>query len=123
MTVKVDCGQMLIPHSAAPGTQLPDAVMHMEVINEGKTISTIDISMTNRKVEANEDVVTPAGTFSCIKISFDSEMKTATMGIGIPVESKSVTWYSEKVGMVKSKTFSKDDKPMGSMMLSSIKSE
>ncbi|MFI5134613.1 MAG: hypothetical protein ACHQD9_02050 [Chitinophagales bacterium] len=120
MTVKVEGGTMTIPYSAAPGTQLPDATMHMDILNEGKTFSTIDMKMTNRKVEAKEDVVTAAGTFPCIKISYDTEMKTETMGIGIPMVMKSVTWYSAKVGMVKSESFSKDDKPMGSMILSGI---
>lgn len=120
MTATVQGGNMEIPFGAAVGSTLPDAMMHMELSSSGSVMSVIDMKITNRKVLAKEDITTPAGTFSCIKIGYDNEMKMTTMGIGIPVNTHSETWFSKKVGTVRSDTYSKDMKPAGNMVLSSI---
>jgi len=120
MTVKAEGGMMTIPFNASVGSTLPDGTMHMDILNEGKNFATMDVKITNQKVEAKEDITTPAGTFSCIRISYDSEIRTVTMGIGIPIITKAVTWYSQKAGVVKSDSYGKDDKLLGRMVLSSV---
>lgn len=120
MTMKAEGGNLEIPFSAAVGSWLPDATMHMDIIDKGQSFATIDITITDRRVEAKEDVTTPVGVFSCVKISYNSETKMKTMGIGVPMNLHSVTWYSKKVGMVKSDSFSRDMKPMGSRILTEV---
>jgi hypothetical protein len=120
MTMKAEGGNMDIPFSAAVGSLLPDASLHMDILNEGQDFATIDIIITNRKVEAKEEVTTPAGNFSSIRISYDSETKIRTLGIGVPMNVHSITWYSREVGTVRSDSYSKDMKPLGNMVLSEV---
>lgn len=51
------------------GQQLKDASFTMEMT--GPLPVTISSNITNRKVEALEKVTTPAGTFDCVKVSYD----------------------------------------------------
>lgn len=63
----------------------------------------MSVSITNRNVEAVEDISTPAGTFKCCKIS---SVVKSDMGF-IKVENQVTEWYSENIGMVKSVTQNK----------------
>jgi hypothetical protein len=70
----------------------------------------------NRKVEAVENLTTPAGTFECYKISYDIATKMM-----VNVKAKATEWYSNGVGMVKSETYSTDGKLIGSNVLTALK--
>ena len=76
----------------------------------------MNISISNRKVEAAENLTTPAGTFECYKISCDVAIKMM-----INVKTKSIEWYAKGVGMVKSESYNTDGKLMGSNVLTSFK--
>jgi hypothetical protein len=66
---------------------------------------TITMAISNRKVEAQESVTTPAGTWNCYKISFKSRMvvKNGTP-FGIPINIEGFEWYAPGFGIVKSQT-------------------
>jgi hypothetical protein len=91
------------PPNMAPGDQLKDATMTMEVDNNGLTQS-LRMSVTERKVEGKESVTTTAGTWDCYKISFKSKMIMKTAGIGIPINMDGVEWYAAGVGLIKSES-------------------
>jgi len=80
------------------------------------TVMNITIAITNRKVEAVENVTTPAGTFECYKISYDIDTKMM-----FTVKVKGVEWYAKNVGLVKSESYSTDGKLMGSNLLVGVK--
>ncbi|MDP4149412.1 MAG: hypothetical protein Q8927_02590 [Bacteroidota bacterium] len=66
---------------------------------------TINMAISNRKVEAQESVTTPAGTWNCYKISFKCRM-TVKNGVpfAIPVNLDGFEWYAPGFGVVKSQT-------------------
>ena len=107
LDVKIKSTEIEIPRYSTPvGTKLKDASVTMEV-NAGILIK-MKVSMIDRKVEAKEKKTTTAGTFNCIKIS----QKTVMTGVG-KMESSSIDWYSENVGLVRSETYNKKGKLTG----------
>ncbi|MBI1226264.1 MAG: hypothetical protein GC192_13605 [Bacteroidetes bacterium] len=85
------------PAKLIPGQTLPDGNITMKASSGGMTLMTMTLEVTNRKVEAAEVVTTPAGTFECVKISQETEMKAI-----IKRKFKTVSWFAIGVGMVKS---------------------
>jgi hypothetical protein len=61
-----------------------------------------EMEITNRKVEAEEEVTTPAGTWKCMKITYHSKVKTKIGGIGIPFNMDQTEWYAPGFGVVRS---------------------
>lgn len=86
------------PNSLTIDQELPNASVHMSV-NAGIMNINITTSMLNRKVIAQEQVTTPAGTFDCYVITYTNEL---TMGMTTTQHSKQ--WIAEGVGMVKEET-------------------
>lgn len=109
------------PAGMKPGQAL-EANMEMNI--KGKTNGKkLDVSfkVANRKVVANEQVKTPAGNFSAVKIQYDMDVKFKVIGIAIPMKLKIYEWYSPGVGLVKSESYNKDGNLEESSVLSSIK--
>ncbi len=101
MDIKVTVDEMDIPASFKVGQQLKDGAINMEVTGAPMPFK-MTVNVVNRKVEAEEDLSTPAGTFSCIKISQDIITKSV-----VKVTVSSVEWYAEGVGLIRSETFRK----------------
>ncbi|MCB9315019.1 MAG: hypothetical protein H6569_02665 [Lewinellaceae bacterium] len=85
------------PPDMKPGQTLPDAEMEMTMRMGGLQLMNNRYQIKNRKVEAEESVTTTAGTYSCLKISYDFEYKL--MGTRT---THTEFWYAPEVGMVKS---------------------
>jgi hypothetical protein len=90
---------MEFPSRMEAGQTLPDGNLEMTAKTGGLAFS-MNMNVTNRKVEAMETVTTPAGAFECVKISQDTELKTI-----IKNKFKTVTWYAKGIGMVKSENY------------------
>jgi len=121
MEVKGDATYLEFPKDLTVGGTLPDGTMHMDIFNNGTLFTTMDINITNRKVVSKESVTVPAGTFDCYKISSDNSIKTTTMGIGIPITSSTIDYFSVGNWFVRSETYNKNGKLTGYMVLSSFK--
>ena len=94
---------LVIPADLAVGQSLPDAEMTIELAGGGLgNLMNMNYSITNRQVEAKETVTTPAGTFDCFKITYDTSMKMM-----MNKTFQSAEWYAEGVGVVKSATYDK----------------
>ncbi len=91
-----------LPSSLEVGQTLPDGFTEIKAGPQGVTIITLRFEMTDRKVEAKENITVPAGKFDCYKITYTLNTKTI-----LPKTFTSAVWYSEKVGMVKSETYDK----------------
>jgi hypothetical protein len=105
-----------MPVGVKPGTALKDGSVKMTVVSDSPIQIGIKTLITERKVEAIENITTPAGTFECLKIT---QVITTDMGIA-KLTIKSVDWISKNVGTVKSEAYSKAGKLMSSMVLQSI---
>jgi hypothetical protein len=101
--VKADKIYIEYPSSMKPGDMLKDATLNMSIDNAGMS-STVNMVISNRKVEGKESVTTTAGTWDCYKISFKNKTHIKTMGIGIPVNIDGTEWFAPGFGIVKTES-------------------
>ena len=102
--------------NAQPGASLPDASVSM-ALKMGFVNMKMAADVTNRKVEAIEDVTVPAGTFKCLKLT--SDVNATVMGMN--VKSNSTEWYAKGIGLVKSESYDKSGKVQSTMHLTELK--
>lgn len=109
--VTVNGNNLELPDDLKAGQALKDAEMTMLVEASPLKLNFI-VNVTDRKVEAEEKLNVPAGSFDTYKITQNVYMKTM-----MKVESSSIEWYSKGVGMVKSESYNKKGKLMGYSLL------
>jgi len=109
------------PKNLKAGDKLENAQFSMS-LDQGSMVQTIELFVRNRQAEAEESITTPAGTWKCIKITFDMEIVTRTAGIRIPIRMKGSEWYAPGFGVVKTESFNKKGKLAGTSEITSIKS-
>jgi len=114
MDVVVRSDELFIPSDLVVGSTLPQGEINIDVTVSGIPMFTTNVLVKNRKVEARETIITPAGSFDCFKISADVVTKSM-----MTIESKTIQWIAEGVGVVKTETYSKD-KLAGSQLLTKI---
>ena len=115
MTVEVEGTELTFPADMQPGQELPNSELTMTTRLGALQIARMHYTITNRKVEARESVTTPAGTFACVKISYDFEYKllgTRTL--------HTEYWFSPEVGMVRSVSYDKKGKEDSRMELTKV---
>ena len=120
MQISVSGSDMMVPGNLSAGQSLQDGSMHMDITNNNMPFATIDVNMTNRKVQSQENITVPAGTFNCYIITSDFSMKVATMGMGFPMTMTEKEWYSYGVGMVRSEVYNKSGKLTGYSVLTQV---
>lgn len=104
-------GSMLeYPASLRVGATLGDAQLQMDPVSMPMMKTTLTLS--NRKVIAQESVTTPAGTFDCYKITYDANVKSL-IGINYQVTE----WFKPGFGVVRTENY-RNGKLMGSTVLS-----
>lgn len=101
--IDIKGNNMEIPLNPQPGDILPDANVEM-ALKVGFISMKISAELTNRKVEAIEDITVKGGTFKCYK--FSSDINSSAMGI--KVKGKSTEWYAKGIGIVKSESYDKN---------------
>jgi len=114
MEMSIEQTEMAIPSTLKVGQKLADASITMKVSSNGMAIMTITVNITNRKVEKMESVTTDAGTYNAVLLTYKSSMKMGFMNS----TTTSKDWLSPEVGLVKSETYDKNGKLMGSRVLS-----
>lgn len=115
MDITVDAEQMTMPANLKPGQVLGNGRVTAKIANSGVNLMTINTLITNRKVVGNESVTTPAGTFECVKITYDIETKMM-----FKVNMSCAQWYSKNVGVVKTENYDKKGKLETSQMITKI---
>jgi hypothetical protein len=117
MKVDITGDKLLYPHNLTAGQSLPDCSMEIKSgLESGFVVLTINMNVTNRKVESFETVETPAGKFECVKITYDSESKTKLF----KTTSTNIEYLAKGVGVVKTETFDKKGRKSSSMMLTKL---
>jgi hypothetical protein len=116
MTMDVSGDQMDIPSTLQVGQTLKDVSYNLKMAMGGVTMMNRTFKITDRKVEAEENISTPAGTFNCYKVSFNTN---SSGGIG-GGNTKSIMWYAKDVGLVKSEVYSDNGKLIARQVLSKI---
>ncbi len=106
MDMEVTSHDLALPSNMKAGDVLPDGEVTVVIRNNGVKLLTISSRITNRKVEGREKVTTPAGTFDCVKLTYDTDAKVGFVKSHV----KTVTWYARNVGTVRSETYNKKGK-------------
>lgn len=117
MQVEIESNNaMQFPGSIDIGASLPDANIVVRISNQGISMFSLSINITNRKIEGKETITTPAGSYDCFKMTYDIESKTV-----MTVKMKGIDWFAENVGTVRSESLDKNGKLQGYTVLESIK--
>jgi hypothetical protein len=106
MDFDISTKDMAIPSHPEVGQNLDDGNLTMVVTNNGVKLMTVIVDITNRKVAAKEKVETPAGTFDCIKVTYDVSSKFGF----IKKLGSAAVWYAKGIGTVKSENYNKKGK-------------
>lgn len=117
MEVEVDASHMEMPLNAKAGNELQDGSVTAVVSNNGMKLITISVKVFNRRVEALETMDTPAGSFECIKTSYDALSEIGFVKVNI----SAVEWYCPDVGTIRSESYNKNGKLTSYTILESIK--
>lgn len=113
MDVSVTADQLELPSALTVGMSLPDGQLTMSASTQGMPMINMTIKLTNRKVEAIENITTTAGTFECYKITYD-----VTTVSFMNITTKSIEWYCKETGVVRSETHDAGGKLLGYSVLS-----
>ena len=113
--MKIESTSLETPSNLSVGQQLKDGSFVMTAEGSAMPMK-MTVNITNRKVLAQETITTPAGTFTCYKISSDMAMQTQ-MGININTKFSSIEWITEKAGAVKTESYDKNGKLVGYTLL------
>jgi hypothetical protein len=116
MEVTMDATDLDFPGDLSVGQTLKDGNITIKISSQGMAMMTMVVKIYDRKVEAIEDITTPAGTFSCYKMTSTIESKTM-----FTIIAKTTDWMAKNVGSVRSETYDKDGKLTGYMVLTSMK--
>jgi hypothetical protein len=92
------------PANMNVGDKLKDGQFNMDYESASGLKSSIEVSITERKVEGKESVTTPAGTWDCYKISSNNRMTSRIAGIGIPIKMDVIEWFAPGFGIVKTES-------------------
>jgi len=103
--LQVKGNNMEIPVNPVPGQTLPDASVEMSM-KLGFVNMKMAVDVTERKVEAIENIDVAGGSFKCYKFSSTIE----SVILGIKVHAKSIEWYAKEIGTVKTETYDKNGK-------------
>ena len=100
MDVKMTGTDIELPNELSVGQRLADANVIMTMNMSGMSMKTT-VNMIDRKVEKQESIITPAGTFNCFVIY--SKNETQVMGMTKSYPSR--LWLAEGVGMVQQESY------------------
>jgi hypothetical protein len=92
------------PAGMKVGDDLKDGQFQLEFENINGLKSSIEISITGRKVLGQETITTAAGTWNCFKISANNKITTRIAGIGLPIRANITEWFAPGFGIVKTES-------------------
>ena len=116
MEFEIEADDLSIPPKARAGDKLDDGEITVTVITGTPVNVSITVGMSNRKVESEEKIETPAGKFDCLKIAYDLETKIGFL----KVKSSTVEYYNKKHGVIKSESYNKRGKLTGYSIVEEI---
>lgn len=103
--IQVESSPVFFPASMKPGDELPDAEIRMSASMMGMKLMDVTVKQVNRKVVQEEKITVPAGTFDCIKVTYDLDTELG----GRVRKTAVVNWMAKGVGLIKEESY-KDGK-------------
>ncbi len=115
MEVEMTGTDIELPNNLSVGQTLPDANVNMKM-NMGAMNMNMAFNMVNRKVEGQESLTTPAGTFNCYVITSDNKAKMMMANTA----HTSRMWLAEGIGMIRQDVFNKKGKLVSKSVLTKL---
>ena len=113
MDIEIDASKLEIPSlDADTGTQLADGSLTINTGSDSPISFTMNIDITDRKVESRETLTTPAGDYDCLVITQNISTKMI-----VRVKASSKEWYAENIGLVRSESYNRKGKLIGYSVL------
>ncbi|MCF8378751.1 MAG: hypothetical protein K9H49_04185 [Bacteroidales bacterium] len=100
--IQITGNNLEIPSHPKPGDILPDALIEM-AMKMGYVSMKMTANVTNRKVEALEDITVLAGSFNTYR--FSSEVSSTILGL--KTFSKTIDWYAKGIGVIRTENYDK----------------
>jgi len=128
MEVVFEGDDLEVPQNLSVGETLKDAIFTVKIESDNPAMSAVmgggtETSVYNRKVVGTETITTPAGSFECYKLTYDTKIETKIMGIKKVFESSSVEWLSEGAGVVKVENYNQKGKLESYMELTAFQNQ
>ena len=117
---KVESAYIEYPSNMSEGQTLKDVDFKVDINPNGITTN-VSFKETNRKVNAKESVTTPAGTWDAYVITYDAVFRSGIGPLAFPINMTGKEWFVPGYGVVKTETYNKGGKLMGSTQITSIK--
>lgn len=116
LEVEMESSDLDFPSIKDVNSTLKDGTMKITTFSSGVKIMTMNITITDRVIEGLETIETEAGSFECLKINQNTLVETGFMKRNI----SSTSWFLPGFGVIKSESFHKNGKSLGTSVLSSI---
>lgn len=116
MELEVIADDLTIPESAKVGDELNNGEVIANISNNGVRVMSMTVTISDRKVESKESITTNAGTFECLKISSNVNLK-----MFITFKTTLTEWYAKDIGVVKTESYSNKGKIISKTILTDIK--
>ena len=122
METEIESDYISLPNDMSVGQELPDSktTLTMKMGDSGSNMMSSEVMITDRKVVGQEEVTTPAGTFDCFKITYNTEVDMKVMGMNRTSSYPGVHWFARNVGMVKSESYDQKGKLDSYMLLTKL---
>jgi hypothetical protein len=114
MSVDVTGDRLDLPADLSVGQTLKDVTYNIKMTMGSLTLMNRTFHIKDRRIENQESLTTPAGTFECFKMIYttsDEKGRNAT---------KSAVWYAKDAGMVKAENYNDDGKLVTRQLLVKI---
>jgi hypothetical protein len=123
--VSLKSNELPYPATINVGDFLPDGHAHLTVTDKWKQNADIEITASQRRVEAQELVAAAGTSYLCYRITYTQTIKTRTNNQdAVPIVFQQTEWVSATIGVVKTVTVSvATGKTINTSILSQISNE
>lgn len=116
MDVEMDATDIEYPTSSKVGESLPEASIHIKVATNGMTVMNMTTTIKDRKIEKEETIETPAGSFDCLVVTQNTTIANKIISKEFP----SKDWFVPGFGVVKTESYKSNGKLIGYSLLTSF---
>ena len=117
MELNVSGDKISYPNVMVAGQKLKDVETEIKSsMKNGISIMTMKIKITERTVEAIENITVPAGNFICAKITYMIDIK---FGL-VKQKQKTTEYIAKEIGIVKQESFDEKGRKISSQVLSKL---
>lgn len=113
--ILIESDTLTIPSNPQPGLLPSFVTSRISILEDGIPLNHFVVNVYYRIVEGYEDVTTPAGTFHCLKISYEVETIVTHK-----VKSRGIEWFSKEVGLIKRETYDLNRRLIERVVLNSV---